>query len=465
MTKIILKESQIKGLIRMIKEQTEGEYYEISADDYMELMRAASFESKVTGIRKFKGKPLYIIGNVNLSHTPAKSLGNVAVITGNLDISNSNIADISKTDVKGNVRDYGSEREKIRIRKEELAKLAEADERRQDGEWDLDNPKIDEEGLAAHALFNHLVGDNKLNEMDEDTRNELNAKIQRLKELQERYDDVDGVLEPEEVSPLADEISDLEDEIEEIQSKYADVYYILPSKYSPYGLYGFEVVGLRDQEYVVGKYSDVEQAAIENQEQLLDDVGLESLPEWLITNNLDKEDIRNHMEEFYESDIRDNPDVYFDSDDFELTDEQEERKEQLENYINEMEDLKSEKEEELENTEDEDEIADLEREIEEIENNIEKAQDEFDSIEPDTEPTDDMIEEKVKYIIRNNDEVEWLKEMGMDLKDFVNVKGVAEDIVEHDGISVLSSYDNSYDEEQVKGPNGINEWFVVMRMN
>ena len=263
MTKIILRESQIKGLIRMIKEQTEGEYYEISADDYMELMRAASFESKVTGIRKFKGKPLYIIGNVNLSHTPAKSLGNVAVITGNLDISNSNIADISKTDVKGNVKDYGSERERIRIRKEELAKLAEADERRQDGEWDLDNPKIDEEGLAAHALFNHLVGDNKLNEMDEDVKTKIQSIKDKIEELIQQGAGLE--LDSEERDELYDEIDNLEIEIEELQGDYADVYYILPSKYSPYGLYGFEVVGLRDQEYVVGKYSDVEQAAIENQ--------------------------------------------------------------------------------------------------------------------------------------------------------------------------------------------------------
>jgi hypothetical protein len=45
----------------------------------------------------------------------------------------------------------------MRIRREELAKEAEADERREDGEWDLDNPNIDDEGLAANALFQHLV--------------------------------------------------------------------------------------------------------------------------------------------------------------------------------------------------------------------------------------------------------------------------------------------------------------------
>jgi chromosome segregation ATPase len=479
MTKIILKESQIKGLIRMIKEQTDGEYYEISADDYMEFMRAASYSSKVTGMKKFKGKPLYIIGNVDLSHTPTTSLGNVAIITGNLDISNSKIADISKTDVKGNVRDYNSERERIRIRKEELKKLGEADGRREDGEWELDNPNIDEEGLAANALFNMLVNDGKLDEMDDETKELLKTKIEQLEQLKIRYEDTDGTLEPEEVSPLFDEISDLEDEIEELQEKYGDVYYIIPTNYKPYGtLYNFEVIGLRNQEYMVGEYDNMYDAAIENQEQLLDDVGVEGLSSWLIEDNLDKEQIRSEMEEYYEDDIRESPESYFDSDDYELTDEQEERKEQLENYINEMEDLKTEKEEELEelrseyNPTEEDtqdylynEISDLEEEIEQIEENIEKAQDEFDSIEPDDEPTEEMIENMVRKMVRGSDEVDWLKELDRDLKEYVDLRKVAEDIVDSDGIGTLASYDGNYDDVTVKTTDGKSHSFVVMRMN
>jgi hypothetical protein len=462
MTKIILKESQIKGLIRMIKEQTDGEYYEISADDYMEFMRAASYSSKVTGMKKFKGKPLYIIGNVDLSHTPTTSLGNVAIITGNLDISNSKIADISKTDVKGNVRDYNSERERIRIRKEELKKLGEADGRREDGEWELDNPDIDEEGLAANALFNQLVNDGKLDEMDDETKELLKIKIEQLEELRSSYNPT----EEDTQDYIYDEISDLEDEIEELQEKYGDVYYIIPSMYRSYNnVYNFEVIGLRNQEYMVGEYDNMYDAAIEYQEQLLDDVGVEGLSSSLIEDNLDKEQIRSEMEEYYEDDIRESPESYFRQDDYELTDEQEERKEQLENYINEMEDLKTEKEEELENTEDEDIIADLEREIEEIEENIEKAQDELDSIEPDDEPTEEMIENMVRKMVRGGDEVNWLKELDRDLKEYVDLRKVAEDIVDSDGIRILASYDGNYDDVTVKTTDGKSHSFVVMRMN
>jgi hypothetical protein len=151
------------------------------------------------------------------------------------------------------------------------------------------------------------------------------------------------------------------------------------------------------------------------------------------------------MEEFYRDDITDNPEVYFDDDDYQLTDEQEERKERLEIEI---EGLR----EKLENTENEDEIADLETEIGGF-------QEELDSIEPDTEPTDDMIDEKVDYYIRNTDE------MGYELNDWVNLKGVARDIVDSDGLGVMASYDGNYDERTVTTPDGKKYTFVIMRMN
>lgn len=468
MRKIILSETQLKSLVKLLKEQNEDdEYYRITPEQYVDLITSASYNPKATMIKKFKGKPLYITGNLNLSGMKDLSkLGNVAYIDGNLNISHTNIASLGNTEVKGSVSDYGSEMERIRIRKEELAKLADAESRREDNEWGLDNPNIDEEGLAANALFQQLVSDGKLDEMDEDKRNELNAKIQRLKELQERYEDSEGILEPEEISPLFDEISDLESEIEELQDNYADVYYIIPQRYRSYGtLYNFEVIGLRNQEYMVGDETDMYDAAIENQEQLLDDVGLEGLSDWLINDNIDRDQVRNEMRRFYEDDIRESPESYFDSDDFELTTEQEERKEQLENYINEMEDLKTEKEEELESIENEDEKANLEHEIEEIENNIEKAQEELDSIEPDTEPTDEMIEEKVDYYVRRREPIQWLKEMDYDIRYYVDIKGVARDIVDSDGVGVLASYDGSYDEQTVKTADGQSYSFIIVRTN
>jgi|LakMenEpi03Aug12_release.lakeMendotaPanAssembly.Ray.scaffolds.fasta_scaffold165232_2 predicted nucleic acid-binding Zn-ribbon protein len=450
MKKIIIAESQAKNLIKILKEQNEGEYYEMTGKQYEELLKLASYNSKVTGIKKFGGKPLYVVGDVNLSGTPIKDLGNVAVITGRLNISSTQISSLGNTIVKGYVSDYNTPIEKMRIRREELAKLADADERRQDGEWDLDNPKIDDEGLAANALFDYLVYKGDLDEMDEETKNEIKTKKEEIERLIEEGKGLD--MDSEEREEIYDRITDLENEIEELQEGVADVYYLIPQSYRSYGdLNNFEVIGLRGQEYVVGYWDDVYEAAVENQEQLIEDIGIDGISRGLIEDNIDKGRVREYMEEFYRDDITDNPEVYFDDDDYQLTDEQEERKERLEIEI---EGLR----EKLENTENEDEIADLETEIGGF-------QEELDSIEPDTEPTDDMIDEKVDYYIRNTDEIDWLKEMGYELNDWVNLKGVARDIVDSDGLGVMASYDGNYDERTVTTPDGKKYTFVIMRMN
>lgn len=463
MKKIIIAESQVKNLIKILKEQ-DDDYYYISPKELINLLELASYSTALLKPKNFEGKNLYVQGDLNLSGAPLKSLGNIAYINGNLNISNTSISDLGITKVKGYVTDYNTPIEKMRIRREELAKLADADERRQDGEWDLDNPRIDDEGLAANALFDYLVGEGDLNEMDENTKNEIKAKNEEIERLVEEGKGLE--MDSEEREEIYDRITDLQNEIEELQEDVADVYYLIPQSYRSYGdLNNFEVIGLRGQEYIVGYWDDVYEAAIENQEQLIEDIGIDGINQYLIEDNLDKDQIRDEMRDWYYDDVRENPDIYFDEDDYELTTEQEERQELLENYINEMEELKSQKQEELEGTEDEDEIADLESEIEEIEDNIEKAQEELDGIEPDTEPSEEMIDEKVESIVRRTDPVDWLKELGRDLKEYVDIKGVATDIVDSDGLGVMASYDGRYDEQTVTTPDGKKYTFVIMRMN
>lgn len=485
MKKFIIREDQFKKLVSILKEEdTEDEYYKITGKEFAELMDEASYNSAVTRIKRFKGKPLYIttkldlsgideltdLGNVvyidgdlDVASTNIHSLGNITYINGNLNISYTNIRSLGKTKVKGYVSDHNTPLEAARIRKEELAKLAEAESRREDGEWDLSNEDIDEEGLAANALFNQLVYDNKLTEMDDEVKEEYNAKKQRLSELRERYEDIEGTLEPNEISLLFDEISDLENELEEYNTKYADVYYIIPTKYKPYGtMYNFEVVGLRDQEYMVGTEDNAYDAAVENQKDLIDDIGIEGFSQYTIERNMDDDEFESYVREFYESDIHDSPESYFNSDDFVLTDEQEERKEELENYINEQEDLKYELEEKQRNLEDSDseEYELIQKQLDVIEENIEKAQDEFDSIEPDTEPTEEMIEEKLDELVEDakKNPIRWCNSYDIDMAQFVSIKGLAEYVVDSDGLGVLSGYDGGYDIQRINDTT-----FVIIR--
>jgi hypothetical protein len=48
---------------------------------------------------------------------------------------------------------------------------------------------------------------------------------------------------------------------------------------------------------------------------------------------------------------------------------------------------------------------------------------------------------------------------------WVDLKGVATDIVDSDGIGVLSSYDGGYDEQTVTTADGKKHSFVILRMN
>jgi hypothetical protein len=45
------------------------------------------------------------------------------------------------------------------------------------------------------------------------------------------------------------------------------------------------------------------------------------------------------------------------------------------------------------------------------------------------------------------------------------MRGVAEDIVDSDGIGTISSYDGSYDDVYITGPNNTRYNFVVVRTN
>ena len=186
-----------------------------------------------------------------------------------------------------------------------------------------------------------------------------------------------------------------------------------------------------------------------------------------IDYNLHKEnityiDIKEYIEDFYRSDVQESPESYFSDDDFQLTEEQEERKEQLETYISEMEDMKSELEDEQNELDsDGDEYSEIQEKLDEIDENIEKAQDELDSIEPETEPTDEMIEEKVQEFVddRMGDPIGFLREFGLDLGEYIDKDALAQGLVDADGYGVMNSYDGTYDTIDFNG-----ETYYIMRV-
>jgi DNA repair exonuclease SbcCD ATPase subunit len=463
MEKIKFKKEDITKLINVLKEQDEtqepNDELRISAEELQKLLRFADYNMMgLSKTKKFRDKKIIVVGGLDLSNKPIKSLKPIYKIEGNLDISNSEVASIDDVIITGSVRDWGSERAKIKERRRIASLRAEAQARREDDDWSIEN--ADDEGLAAQAVFKYL----QYHEYEDVIQSE--EDVDNLRQLKERlgnlyYDQEQG----NDTGELQGEIDALESDIEEIEEKI-DVYELIPSKYSYYGrLYRFEIYSgdLQGQEYVGGKESDAERAALEYAEQYIDEHGPTGFNEGFYMDHLDEDGILDYFRDFYENDVRNNPDVYFNEDDFELTSEQEERKEQLENYIEEMESMLSNLEDEMNELEhNSDEYNELEEKLQEVQSNIDTAQEELDTIEPDTEPTEEMIDRQVENML---DDVKYdyrakLDEFGMDISDWIDKDALAQAWVDADGYAIMNPYDESYDTVYIDETQ-----YIVMRVN
>jgi TolA-binding protein len=451
--RVQLNEKQLKQYIKRLTEEVEGEYYKISPEEYIELMRYGSYHGKaITKMKKFQGKPLWITGDLNLDTTPTDSLGNVAYVDGNLNISRTKVSTIEGTKVKGYVSDYGSPREKIRERQELNAKLGEQESLRDSDEWELTNG--DEIGEKAHALFDNLVNVGEIEPLSDDDKEKVIILRRKLQDLEREYEELDD--NDDRVSDVQDAIDETQSEIEELEENNVDVYMMYPHpRYRHYGLQQFEVLipGFKDREYTVGTEEEMDAAALAYAKSYIDDVGADGFNESFIEDYLDVDAIVNMAEEDYDYQIRDYPDSWFSESDYELTYEQEQRIEQLESQI---EDLEQQK---LELDSDDENYYDYE---EDLDNQIEALQEELDSIEVDTEPTDDMIDTKVAELVRDvrRDPLDYLKNYGLDIKEYIDEDGLAQGLVDSDGWGVMNGYDGQYDSEEVNGVT-----YYIMRTN
>ena len=109
----------------------------------------------------------------------------------------------------GYVSFYSTPYQDMLDRRKKQAELDEAQERKENKVWDLDNPEIDSEGEMANAVFYSIVNEAMIDVLDDGEKERLGVLKQQLDDLKERYDNVE---EPDQVSGLFDEISDLEDD-------------------------------------------------------------------------------------------------------------------------------------------------------------------------------------------------------------------------------------------------------------
>ncbi len=451
--KIVLTNKDLHQIVKQIKEQVEGDYYKISPEEYIQLMSLGSYHGKaITKMRKFQGKPLWITGDLKLSNTPTDSLGNVGYVDGSLNIANTKVSSIEGTNVKGWVADSNSPRERIREKQELNAKLAQQDILRDNNEWDFKNG--DETGEKAQALFENLINNGEIDLLSDEDKEKLTILRRKLQDLEQEYEGLDD--NDDRAYEVQEAIDETQSEIDELEENDADVYMMYPnSRYTHYGLTQFEVLipGFKNNEYTVGTEEEMDDAALQYAKNYVDDVGADGFNESFIEDYLDVDAIVNMAEEDYDYQVRDYPDSYFSDSDYELTYEQEQRIEQLESQI---EDLEQQK---LELDSDDENYYDYE---EDLDNQIEALQEELDSIEVDTEPTEEMIENKVNELVRDvrRDPLDYLKNYGLDIKEYIDEDALAQGLVDSDGWGVMNSYDGQYDSEEVNGVT-----YYIMRTN
>jgi hypothetical protein len=337
----------------------------------------------------------------------------------------------------------------------------EAQERRLDGEWTLDDncPEI---GLKAHALLINLSENFDVDIITNQDIGEI-ARIQNeIDRLQLEYDNDEEVR-----GDLLDEISELEDEITEFENKI-DVYNIIPTG-SFYATSQFEVIGvpnLEDRTYAVGDEDEMQRSAYEYVDQLIDDIGYRGFNPTFAKEFFDEKAIISYAEDLFNDDVYNNTENYVDNSQRNLSDGQEEKIGILNSKIEKYKSLISSFEDEIDNDEMESEnndeiiekIDELNDEITEMETEI---QDEIEN--PEGSFPDDLIEDIIEKQLKEvrYDVTSFMDEWGLDWEEYVDKDEFINGVVDADGYGhTLNGYDGTAEEITVLG-----DLYYVMRID
>jgi len=346
--------------------------------------------------------------------------------------------------------------ERLKIQRILHQREEEAQERRLEGEWTLDE-NCPEEGLKAHALLDWLVDNNDVDVWTKEERDEVIRLQNEIERLQSEYDNSEDVQ-----TELLDEISDLEDEIEQLSENKIDVYNIIPTG-SFYDTTEFEVInaGLDDRRYAVGTEDEMQSSCESSVENLIDDIGYEGFNSSFARSHIDVDAVVSYAENVYEDDVRDNPEVYLDENERQISDQQREKIEILKMRISQTEELISNLEEHLDGPNSEE----IEEKIDEYSDMISEYESDIEDIEnsPEGEFPDEMIEEKVQELVDDvrSDPEYFMNDYGLNWADYVDKDAFIQDVIDTDGFGhTLNSYDGNADEVTVQ-----DELFYVMRID
>ena len=384
----------------------------ISPDEYLELLDdVGGIAERITKLKPYRNKGIVITGNLNLGkYKNVGPLTGVVRVMGRLDISHTNVPNLDGITVDRYISDYGSSMWKIKMQRELNEKLAELDEKRQEGEWGVENGDDDSE--RTEALYEYL----------------------------EQNGDVDMV------------------EDEEGNEVREDKYYIYPSGRATYG-YGTQYEwlggdnGFNPNTYDVYTEEEADDAAKVAVEQMLDDMGIEAFSEWVFDDALDTQSWGSWLEDFYDDIVRNDPDNY--DIPLELTQQQMRQVQQLQTTLDSLN-------KRLENEDlPDDQYEAIELKIEGLEETIQEIKD-----DPQGDYDESLIENEINDRVNEyEDDIKGFISMyGYDkdfIMDFIDTDKIVNTVVSSDGYgSILNSYDGDYDTFNIHGTE-----YYVMRVS
>jgi hypothetical protein len=494
MKKVIkLTESELIKIIKRTINEDDSEYYEISADEYKKLLIATGYNAVgLARTKKFGGKPIKVIGTLDLSHSPVTDLGKLFV-SGSLFLTDSKIKDLKNVTVTNTLRVYGTPYQKTLDRIQRQKELDEAQERREEKEWDLNNPNISSEGKRANAVFKHLVNENIINVLDDDEEerlNQLKIILQNKEEEQENLStDIDDY--SEKFDEIQEEIDEIEEEIEGLESKNNDVYGLIPERYEHYNLRIFKTIydDYMNKSFAVGDETEADNSIRDYMESMVDETNYDGVNPSLLERHIDGEYLANYFEDMFREDVYDTPENYDIQRELSKSQEEEILVLELEKYAiehykirvpimypsfvnKEMTFLNEENDIEFTfkyegdkwilykdgvlvtpgNVYDDEDTEEQENEREDRVTEIE-----YEIIDITDSPDGDLNEYSVEEVVENrkseveNDPMSWIRDYDMDISNFVNHRDIIADLVDDVSYDVLSPYDGNYYMVEVMG--------------
>jgi hypothetical protein len=490
----------ISLLKKVIREQLEE--VRITPQEYKDLlMKVAGQAHGLLRLPKFRGKKLVVTGNLDLSGDKRiTDLGPIR-IEGNLDVTNTNIKSLENVEVTGYARYWHTPWGKELDRRKRQRELADAEKRREEDAWNLND--TDNEGERANAAFEYAVQEGLLKAIDEDEKIELRELKTKLSELETQMDQEE---DEERYDELSNEFDEVQERVDELDGEYVDVYDLIPDG-SHFELDSFRSIS---EGFVisVGTESEADESMRTYYQEYVDDP-VTYLSEDTISYHLDGDSVANEFESLVDEWVREDPDNYGIEKDLSYDQEEEIWLLEMEKWVYKNEGVRAPISEptredgnvfdfedaegnrfQYKNTsvdpslyksashwvlykdgqvvsphqiyddEDTDEhqearnerISDIEYEIEEIKDN------------PDGDPNENEIEEAVEDRLDDirRDPFTFLEEMGYDFRSmvsFIDKDDLLESLInDSDYGSALNGYDGNYDEININGT-----YYIVMR--